>query len=136
IEVFALTPGAAASVVRFIYPVRICLQGYGTMLYRDATGQPRVVTELQSFGQSDYTCADIPNAGTVILVVGQPTFFVGDLGGLGVSLGASGECRIVTRGIVNLRAEPSTRSAILAQVPFRATLSWTLHIKWYRRASR
>jgi hypothetical protein len=128
IEVFALTPGAAASVVRFIQPVRICLLGYGTMLYRDATGQPRVVTELQSFGQSGYTCVDIPNAGTVILVVGQPTFLLGgDLPG--VPAGASGvsaatsACQIVTRGIVNLRGAASITSEILARVPFRTTLN-------------
>ncbi|MCC7446770.1 MAG: SH3 domain-containing protein [Anaerolineae bacterium] len=128
IEVFALTPGAAASVVRFIQPVRICLLGYGTMLYRDATGQPRVVTELQSFGQSGYTCVDIPNAGTVILVVGQPTFFLsGDLPGVssgasGVS-GATSNCQIVTRGIVNLRGAANVTSEILARVPFRTTLN-------------
>ncbi len=115
-EISALTVNPVTSVVRFNAPVRICLQSYGAFLYRDATGVPRVVTELPSIGQNGYTCADIPNAGTVILVVGYPTITLGntDTG--------SGGCQIVTIALVNLRRDPDSRSAVIAQVPTGTTL--------------
>jgi uncharacterized protein YgiM (DUF1202 family) len=115
-EVSAFTTNPVTSVVRFNAPVHICLQSYGTFLYRDATGQPRIVTELPSIGQNGYTCADIPNAGTVILAVGNPSVIVGNTGG------SSGDCQVVTAALVNLRRDPDPRSAIITTVPGGTTL--------------
>jgi hypothetical protein len=38
------------------------------MFFRDATNAPRTTTPLTTTSQNGYTCAAIPNAGTVVLV--------------------------------------------------------------------
>jgi hypothetical protein len=69
-EIFALTPNAAVSVTRFSASIGVCLQGAGILLYRDATQTPRSTRPLDARLDGGYTCATIPNAGTVILVPG------------------------------------------------------------------
>lgn len=48
-------------------PTWVCLQGLGNFYFRDANGQPRTTTLLPSTVQNGFTCATIPNAGTVVL---------------------------------------------------------------------
>ncbi len=69
-EIYALTPNAAVSVTRFSASIRVCLQGAGILLYRDATQTPRSTRPLDARLDGGYTCATVPNAGTVILVPG------------------------------------------------------------------
>lgn len=68
VEVFALSTDGQISVTVFNNSMRVCLLGAGGILFRDANGAPRITRELGSFISGSYTCADIPNAGTVILV--------------------------------------------------------------------
>jgi hypothetical protein len=68
VEVVAYTTTDSKSVAALNQSIEICLQGAGSLLYRDATGQPRVVTTLNATNQGGFTCGSIPNAGTVILV--------------------------------------------------------------------
>ncbi|MBX3066944.1 MAG: DUF4394 domain-containing protein [Anaerolineae bacterium] len=47
---------------------QVCLQGKGRFIYLDATQAPRTPQLLASKDQQGYTCAFIPNTGTVVLV--------------------------------------------------------------------
>ncbi len=67
VEVIAFTQTNNVSVAALNQPVKICLQGGGSLLYRDATGMPRAVTMLNATSEDGFTCGSIPNAGTVIL---------------------------------------------------------------------
>jgi VCBS repeat-containing protein len=67
VDVFGFT-AAGVQVTRFNQPVTVCLQGNGRMFFRDATNAPRTTTPLTTTSQNGYTCAAIPNAGTVVLV--------------------------------------------------------------------
>jgi LysM repeat protein len=68
VEVFALSTDGQISVTVFNNSMRVCLLGAGALLFRDANGAPRITREIGSFISGSYTCGDIPNAGTVILV--------------------------------------------------------------------
>ncbi|HVU13803.1 MAG TPA: hypothetical protein VHD90_21145, partial [Phototrophicaceae bacterium] len=52
----------------FSAPIKVCLEGTGQFFYRDANGQPRTTALLPSMQEGGYTCAYIPDPGTVILV--------------------------------------------------------------------
>jgi hypothetical protein len=52
----------------FSSPAKVCLLGEGRYLYLDATQTPRVPQDLSTSSENGYTCASIPNAGTVVLV--------------------------------------------------------------------
>jgi hypothetical protein len=67
VDVFGLTAGGNP-VVPFNYPVYVCLSGTGTLYYADASNAPRVYGEIASSVQDGFTCASIPNAGTLVLV--------------------------------------------------------------------
>jgi predicted outer membrane repeat protein len=98
-------------------PVQVCLQGTGTLLYRDASGQPRVTVSLPSFTKDGFTCGIIPNAGTVILIPGAPAPTATS------PATPLSSCRVTTANIVNLRAAPDINSAILTQVPYQTVLN-------------
>lgn len=116
VDVFGLLHDGV-SQPHFNLPVTVCLQGSGRLFYLDATAAPRTVVELAGFAEGDYTCADIPNAGTVVLVVGtanpanmQPMTLTG--------------CMVTTgQGMMNLRATPDTNSTVLTKVPYNVTLT-------------
>jgi hypothetical protein len=95
-------------------PVQVCLQGAGTLLYRDASGQPRTTVSLPSFSENGFTCGIIPHAGTVILIPGAPA------PSATTPLSA---CRVTTTHILNLRAAPDATSAVLDLVPYQTALS-------------
>jgi|GEM_PF-1678117 len=107
----------ASGSVTFGAPVQVCLQGAGTLLYRDASGQPRVTVSLPSFTKDGLTCGIIPNAGTVILIPGAPAPTAA------IPPTALSNCRVTTTNILNLRAEPDANSAVLTKVPYQTTLS-------------
>jgi hypothetical protein len=67
VDVFGFT-AAGVQVTRFSQPITVCLQGTGRMFFRDATNAPRVSVPLTTSTQGGYTCAVIPNAGTLVLV--------------------------------------------------------------------
>ncbi|MBW4437445.1 MAG: DUF4394 domain-containing protein [Pleurocapsa minor GSE-CHR-MK-17-07R] len=54
----------------FAAPAQVCLLGMGSFVYLDGTLAPRQPVTLQSEMIDGYTCAVIPNAGTVVLVNG------------------------------------------------------------------
>jgi uncharacterized protein YgiM (DUF1202 family) len=114
VEVYSFD--ASGSIVAGV-PVQVCLQGVGTLLYRDAAGQPRVTVNLPSFSQNGFTCGIIPNAGTVILIPGDPAPAAA-MPSMPLS-----QCRVMATNMLNLRAEPNASSAILDHVPYQAALS-------------
>lgn len=102
---------------QFNFPVTVCLQGSEKLLYLDATTIPRTVTELTGHTEQGYTCANIPNAGTVVLVEGTPS-------PVNTPLTTLTGCMVTTnQGIMNLRAAPGMNSAVLAKVPYNVTLT-------------
>jgi hypothetical protein len=130
VEVFALTTGdPLVSVTKFNHPIIICLQGQGTMLYRDANtvaGQKRSLVELPSYMQGGFTCVSMPNAGTIILVAGAPSHTINSSGGAGpVNAQALDLCTVTTQAIVNLRQSPDGTSSVLGLVPYQTTLKAT-----------
>jgi uncharacterized protein YgiM (DUF1202 family) len=98
-------------------PVQVCLQGAGTLLFRDASGQPRTTVNLPSFSQNGFTCGLIPNAGTVILIPGAPA------PAAAIPPTALSNCRVTTTHILNLRAAPDATSTVLTLVPYQTTLN-------------
>lgn len=70
IDIFRLEGGR--SINTFPNYVQVCLLGDGRFIYMDATQAPRQAVEMPSStsgtGDSTYTCAWIPNPGTVILI--------------------------------------------------------------------
>lgn len=119
-----------APVVPFNTPVQVCLQGSGTLLFLDAVQSPRTVSSPAASSQSGYTCANIPNAGMVVLVndPSAPTTSTSSAG-----MTALTACLVTTTHIVNLRSEPGTDSAVLTQVPYKLTLRTDAHQgDWYR----
>jgi predicted outer membrane repeat protein len=67
VDVFGFSAGGV-QVAAFNQPIRVCLQGAGRLFFRDATNAPRVTVPLAGTSEGGYTCASIPNAGTVVLV--------------------------------------------------------------------
>ncbi len=53
--------------VSFTGAIQVCLLGVGNFIFLDAAGTPRTPALLSSSTQGAYTCAFIPNAGTVLL---------------------------------------------------------------------
>ncbi len=96
---------------------QICLQGSGSMVFLDAIGVPRVPQSLITTIQGDYTCATIPDVGTLVLVGDMTT-----PNSLPDQNTVIGDCRVTTTHQVNLRREPNTSSVIITVLPFQLTL--------------
>ncbi len=117
VEVSAFTRTAPnSSMTRLNQQVKICLQGVGTLLYRDATGAPRVVADAPNITfENGYTCARISNVGTLILTPGQmapsPT---------NESLRTG--CEITTLNPTNFRATPDGNAQVFAIIPYNTRL--------------
>src|SRR5690606_22765040 len=110
VDVFALRHDGSVTA-RFDQPITLCLQGTGALLYLDATAAPRTISSLPSFSQQGYTCAFVPNAGTVALV-SNPTGVSAPLGSQSPGSTLSG-CTVTTRAILNLRAAPDASGAVI-----------------------
>ncbi len=64
VDVF-MPSGASAS---FSAAAQVCLQGEGAFVYLNGAQSPRVPQDLTTTWRDGYTCAYIPNPGTVVLV--------------------------------------------------------------------
>ncbi len=122
VDVFGLDH-SGHSVSHFTAPVRVCLRGDGALLYLDATTAPRQMRELVAVLAEGYTCATIPNAGTVVLVERGPASY--PPADAPESPIVPGGCMVRTLRILNLRAAPDVSSEVLALVPYDVTLSVT-----------
>jgi hypothetical protein len=116
------------SVVPFISPVRLCLRGVGEVLFLSAANAARTVERLYAAVQGEYTCVDVPNAGTVVLVK-QPSGLPEPVPpapapfSMPSSQIIDGVCRVtVVSAPLNLREMPTTESAVLAQLPANLSL--------------
>jgi hypothetical protein len=124
VDVFALYHDGSPTAF-FNNSVSVCLQGTGAFLYLDATVAPRSVVSLPVVIQANYTCASIPNAGTVVLVYGTPSSVL-PAPEASVSTGPSvslSDCTVTTRAILNLREQPDTSGALIRMIPYDVTLT-------------
>ena len=123
----------------FETPVHVCLRGTGEVLFLDAASAARTLKRLPVTVEGEYSCVDVPNAGTLVLVSGasglpEPptptaTPFVSP-----ISAVLTGLCRVTTTSApLNLRAAPSTSAAILALLPYQLTLTATERVPgWFK----
>jgi hypothetical protein len=105
--------------------IKVCLQGSGGFLYLNALTAPRTVSALPVSLEGGYSCAFIPDAGTVVLVQDGPA---ADPSAPVASGGASGPlngCTVTTLHILNLRSGPGTDSDVIRVVPYNVTLTAT-----------
>lgn len=58
----------AMTNVPFSAPAKVCLQGAGAFVYLNGAQTPRTLQDLVTSVEDGYTCAFIPNPGTVVLV--------------------------------------------------------------------
>jgi hypothetical protein len=101
--------------------VQSCLQGSGVILFLDATNSPRTVTQLPAWLDGGYTCANIPNAGMVLLVPGAtPSAPAPASNAMAQELG---NCTVTTNYIVNLRTGADGNATVLSMVPYNVTLT-------------
>lgn len=119
VDVFGLRHNGLADPY-FNAPVAICLQGSGAFMYMDATAAPRSSTELPVFVQNGYTCATVPNAGTVVLVSGAASATMDAPVNTGPTT-VLNNCMVTTRDILNLREQPN--GDILRMIPYDVTLT-------------
>ena len=66
VDIFALNGGTSVTV--FNNPIYVCLQGSGAFIFLNANLSPRTPVQLTSVNDNGYQCANVPNAGTVVLV--------------------------------------------------------------------
>lgn len=129
-------------VQNFNNAVEVCLLGTGTYIYLNASQSPRQPVMMTTTSSGGYTCASIPNAGTVVLVGSAPAAAPAATAAPGgaASGGTTGttatqnltprslmdlQCFGETTRIVRLRAEPNTTSEIITRLPYRTRLRAT-----------
>jgi hypothetical protein len=100
--------------------ILVCLRGEGNFFFRDATGIPRTTQQLATTPRGDFTCAVVPNSGTVILVSGGT--------GLSAAPQPAGEqalvgCSVTLTNRLNLREQPDANSSVIRLMPFDITLT-------------
>ena len=66
IDVFGMAGGTSEPF--FNASVKVCLSASGRLFYLDATTAPRQLSQLSTVPEAGYTCGQIANAGTVVLV--------------------------------------------------------------------
>jgi hypothetical protein len=129
VDVFGLHRSTGAPLMFFQAKVQICLLGSGRMMYLDATTSPRIPVLLASSAQGGYTCANIPNAGIVVLVGGSVPA-ASAVSGVETALAG---CKVRTTYAVRLRSEANTTSAIIATLPYDLTLTAIARqSEWFR----
>jgi predicted outer membrane repeat protein len=117
-ELFGLAGGGVPSS-NFSGSIRVCLRGSGSFNYRDATRSPRQTVTLSTTTQGNFTCANIPNAGTIVLVNGGDSLTLEGTTAVDLPPG----CMVTTLNIVNLREGASITAPLIRRVPFDVTLS-------------
>ena len=110
--------------------VSACFQhGPGVIILLDAANSPRNIVPLQPRLDGDMICADVPRAGTVVLM---PLQFV-QTGLAPMPIWHLSSCTVTTTAILNLRSEPNSASAILANVLNNVQLTADrTERNWYR----
>lgn len=129
VDVYSLYGRSAAGA-------QVCLQGTAAMLFLDAANAPRVPEWLPVTIISGFSCVTIPNVGTLALVAnstGAPEpVFQAPPASANIPAGPA-RCQVTTIAILNLRAEPTTRSEVLTLVPYGLTLESTEYMPgWYK----
>jgi hypothetical protein len=130
-----------SSVVPFETPVYLCLRGQGEVLFLNAATSSRTVERLAVTVDGEYSCVNVPNAGTVVLV-SQPSGLP-DPGPAAPATAAfnmpdmqtiTGVCRVtVVSAPLNLRELPTTNSPVIAQLPANLTLDATARVSgWFK----
>ncbi|MBZ0277951.1 MAG: SH3 domain-containing protein, partial [Anaerolineae bacterium] len=132
VDVFGLSY-TGNPVSAFNLSVNICLVGSGSIIYLDATAAPRVPVQITATSQGGYTCANIPNAGTVVLVPGPAApaanSETASANAEAVARTPAAEvhelasCRVTTTNAVRMRTEPNTDSTIVTRLEFNVTRS-------------
>jgi hypothetical protein len=130
VNVYGLLPGGIPTDL-FVTPVHVCMRGSGAVLWLhfNPVTQKREVTTLSTTQEGSDTCADVPGAGVVVLdgpkasaaqaaPTEQPTGQPSDSTPLK-------NCTVTTQYRVNLRADSSTDSAVLGEVPFNLSVQAT-----------
>jgi len=127
-EIFGLSFGGA-TVPQFTGSIRVCLRGTGTFYYRDVTGMPRTTVTLPTILEAGFTCAQIPNSGTIVLVGSNaPTTVMTQNSGMSSPASTASRplpegCMVTTNNIINLREGPDINQEIIRPIPFDVTLT-------------
>ncbi len=122
VDVFGMR-ASGTPVVPFAFPVRICLHGEGQLFFINAADANRTVQILNAFVQVGYTCGDLPNSGTLVLVLGAaPASATGSLPGSTI---ITGDCQATTLAMLNLRQAPDLSAAVIEVIPYNLTLQVT-----------
>ncbi|MBZ0291032.1 MAG: hypothetical protein K8L99_00545 [Anaerolineae bacterium] len=115
VDVFGLQ-SAGNSVANFTLPVNVCLLGSGGIVFLDATAAPRMPQPLPASSSGGYTCAAIPNAGTVVLTGVQlvaPAAPVQQTTTQTSAVQTLTNCRVTaTVGNLRVRSEPVTGDTV------------------------
>ena len=107
---------AAVDVWSAVEPgTQVCFDRVGAALFLDANTSPRAVSSLESTLTPGGTCVGLPGAGTVALVVGQPTHDA-TAPPQPPEPPQPAVCTIITTGHLKLRARPSLSGEVLAYV--------------------
>ncbi len=112
---------AGVPIVAFNHPVEVCIRGNGAVYYRDATGVPRITIPLPTYRSGEYTCVQIPNAGTVVLTNRgeKPT----ETTNKPESEQTLVDCQVRVNNRVNLRREPGMQGKIITLLPYNIVLT-------------
>ena len=111
-------------------PVRVCFDhGRGLVILLDAANSPRNIVPMQPTLEGNLLCVDVTRPGTVVLM---PLEFA-QTGLAPPPIWQLSGCTVTTTAILNLRSEPNTSSAILANVLVNVQLTADMtEQNWYR----
>ncbi len=131
IDLYGLLPGGV-STFDFVSPLRVCLRGTGSVLFVDA--RTHTIQKLPAVSSGNYTCADVPAAGIILLVDdGASTPAALEAPATQSSSAPLSNCQVTMQYRVNLRSEPSSSSAIVTTLPFDLSVQATERDgDWYK----
>ncbi|MBN1678737.1 MAG: hypothetical protein JW966_00500 [Anaerolineae bacterium] len=119
VDIYGWAHGAATS--DFNNPVKVCLMGSGAFYWLDATQSPRPANLMPATSEGGYTCAMIPEAGTVVLVPGPSAPAAAPANTITDGVTALSGCMVTTKDMLNLRESPG--GAVIRWVPYNVTLT-------------
>ncbi|MCY4071197.1 MAG: SH3 domain-containing protein [Chloroflexi bacterium] len=105
-------------------PEEVCLDGFGRLLFLDASTSPRAESWLDSVQRDGRTCAEIDGPGTVVLMAAGPTPASG-------TARQSQQCRVITAGHLKVRAGPSLDDDVIGYVKRGTTLLVLLRNRYW-----
>ena len=111
-------------------PVKTCfVHGQGIIILLDAANSPRNIVPLQPSLEGNLICADVTRPGTVVLL----PLDVVQSGLAPMPIWRLSGCTVTTTAILNLRSEPNSGSAVVANVLNDVQLSAdATEQNWYR----